>query len=372
MDIPGRNSIEFLEDVLQILFFDAYAVVLYRDEKVIFEVTDLDNDMGFRGIFKSILEEVDHGQFKMGLIGEYFADPVELIHLQLDPGILLFDQRLYLAEGLFDEQLGVEVFLADGKVPGLDGGSPQEPLDLLLQVLRLVADDGGIAFQALRLLGDGPLREYIGGDLHNSQRRFELVGEVVDKVFLRLGEEFLAVEIEQAGRQSDKCEKEYYRAHDPEIHLLQYVFLPVRKVEQDMVIVLAKNGPILRGRFYPGVAGGGGGNVFLVDELLFRRTISRQVAVRQYAEIGEFFLPIETQRILWRDGIRLEPDIVVGGGVDQVLEDDPCLVVHFQVFEDATDTLGHVDVKLSLLEGIDLLQPIKLDGTHNGGEEGGR
>ena len=96
-------------------------------------------------IFECIFQQIHYGQFKMGLIGVYLADPVEIFRFQFDPRILLFDKRLHFPKGLLDEQLKVEFLFADRKVVGFDGGGPQEPLDLLLQVLfyaEMAANEG--------------------------------------------------------------------------------------------------------------------------------------------------------------------------------------------------------------------------------------
>src|SRR6185437_2824853 len=215
----------FFENIFEVLFFDTDAVVLYGDEEVVFEMTRLDYDMWIWRIFEGIFEEVDHGQLQMGLIGVDLAPGAFQLHFH--EGLFLLDQRLHLTESLSDEEIGFYFFHSDGQIFCLDGRRAKETFYLALQVFGLVADDGGIALEPVGLAGDRFLRQYIRGYFHDCERRLEFMCEIVDEVFLGLGQEFLPVEIEETCRKADQCEEEDDRTDDPEIHLFQYVFLPV-------------------------------------------------------------------------------------------------------------------------------------------------
>ena len=70
MDVTGGHAIEFLKDIFQILFFDTYAVIFYRNKEVVFVLSGLDDDMRIGGILERILQQVDERQFELGSISK--------------------------------------------------------------------------------------------------------------------------------------------------------------------------------------------------------------------------------------------------------------------------------------------------------------
>ncbi len=97
--------------------------------------------------------------------------------------------------------MGIDLFLSDRDVFGFDGCRTEKAFHLVLEMFGLVPDDGCVSFQPVGLAGNGVLGQYVGGDLHDGQRGFELVGEIIDKILLDLRKEFLPVEIEKTGCQ---------------------------------------------------------------------------------------------------------------------------------------------------------------------------
>src|SRR5580698_6504294 len=95
----------------------------------------------------------------------------------------------------------------------------------------LVPDDGCVSFEPVGLARNGVLGQYVGGDLHDGQRGFELMGEIIDKILLDLRKKFLPVEIEQTGSKTDQCDKKDDGANNPEIHFAQDIFVSVWKIE---------------------------------------------------------------------------------------------------------------------------------------------
>src|ERR1700754_1203333 len=149
-----------------------------------------------------------------------------LLHLYFHTGPFLFYQGLYLPKSLLDQLMRIDVLLPDRQVLYFDRCCAQQSFDLSLEMLRLILDNGRIPFQTVRLLGNGILREDIRSDLHDGQWCLELVSEIVDKILLDLRQEFLPVEIKEAGGKTDQCNEQDYRTHDPEIHLFQNIFMP--------------------------------------------------------------------------------------------------------------------------------------------------
>src|SRR5579862_877927 len=98
------------------------------------------------------------------------------------------------------------------------------------------------------------------------------MGEVIHEILLDLREEFLAVEIEEAGRQTNQRKEQDHGADDPEVHLLEDILLAMREEQQDMIVApgAVKNGQLLGNGFYSGIAGGRGRDELFVHELLVR------------------------------------------------------------------------------------------------------
>ena len=187
------DAIEFLENLFQVLFFDADAVVGHSDN--VAAVGALGGDAELEGsvgvlVFYGVVHEVEHHVGEMHLVHKHHV--LRGFHVCVDGAAGGFHFEAEGRDDVLNDAVGVELFALEGVGLFLKHRHLQHFLHLETQPFRFVDDNSREVLEHRFAFRHGAVAEHLRRQGDGGNGRFELVRHIVDKVVLNLREPLLA------------------------------------------------------------------------------------------------------------------------------------------------------------------------------------
>src|SRR6185437_7528769 len=227
VQIAGMCAVKLLEDAAHGLFAHADPIVFDTDNEVLHRAMGDDADQQiFLRIFDRIVDEVGDDIYKVNLVG--FEPVILCIQLQFGPTALAFQLEMEILHGFLDKDMRVQWFPVQLLFLPVQQGGLQDRFNLFIHPLVLFLDDPCEIFRFFAVMHHLLVPQRIYGKRDGRQRRFELMGHVVDEIVLYLTELFLPDKrVDGHIERGDDDQRKKNSSADHSLHFAQYNILEI-------------------------------------------------------------------------------------------------------------------------------------------------